>query len=216
MKKFLILCLVLFSIVCVSANNSQANFPVIDDDKTVLPDNVTAKIVEVKTVTQVKAGDNADTVNNIIAKQNNAQTNAGADASSELKDALKQNGYTLPSGAVITGDGFMELELTKDDEITNLGLTFTVNIPEISNSTSEVGLVHYSSVRGFEYVKASSYDKSTKSATFTLADTSPIAFVVAYNNGGSGSSGSGSSGTGSTSSGSTNHDGRPVTNTAAK
>lgn len=181
MKKLFIACLILLcTILCVSASDSQANIPTIVEEGTSLPANTTVDIVNVKTVVNVKPGDNADTVNNIITNQNNKQTNAGTAVSDDLKKALGSSSK-LPDNALITGKGFYEIELKNatDGSITGAGLVFTTKIPEISSNTKEVGIIHYSSVRGFEYIKADSFDKTNKTAKFTLADTSPIAFVIA-------------------------------------
>lgn len=199
MKKLFIVCLVLLcTVLCVSASDSQTNIPTIIEEGTSLPANTTVDIVNIKTVVNVKPGDNADTVNNIIINQNNKQTNAGTAVSDELKEALGPNSK-LPDNALITGKGFYEIELKNvaDGNITGGGLTFTAKIAEISNNTKEVGIIHYSGVRGFEYIKADSFNKTNKTAKFTLADTSPIAFVISNEapttSGGSSSSGSNNS-----------------------
>lgn len=210
MKKFLIICLALMSILFVSANNSQANFPTLDDKNTVLPEGTTATINEVKTVVNVKAGDDATVINNLITNQNSKQTNAGAKPTDELKEALKNNGYTLPSNAIIASDGFFELEVvdTSTGSVTGSGLKFTVNIKEIADNTDEVGIVHYSSTKGFEYVKATTFNKTTKNATFELEDTSPVAFVISYKQNASTGGGISNSGSSATK--------KPIVNTAVR
>lgn len=211
MKKLFIVCLVLLcTVLCVSASDSQANIPTIVEEGTILPANTTVDIVSVKTVIDVKPGDNADTINDIIANQNNKQTNAGTAVSDELKEALGSDSK-LPDNALITGKGFYEIELKNmtDGSVMGDGLTFTTKIAEISNNTKEVGVIHYSSVRGFEYVKADSFDKANKTAKFTLADTSPIAFVISNENP--------TTSDGSSSSGSSNSTvSKPVVNTSVR
>lgn len=194
MKKtiFIVFSILLLVTCFTTALNSQIAAPVIDEINTVVPDNTKAVLKEVETVTNVKLGDDAENVNKVINNQNNIQANAATKPTNELKTALENNGQKLPDNAYIVGRGFMEINVVDlaTGEDTGRGLTFSVHINEISNTTEDVGLIHYSSQKGFEYVKANSFNTSTKMANFTLKDTSPIAFTVSYKTGDSSSNSS--------------------------
>lgn len=185
MKKIsiLVFSLLLFSGCFVLASDSITTKPVIDDKSTVAPEGTVVVLENIKTVTEVKEGDDVQNINRIISDQNNTQSGLMVKPTKDLEKILSENSQKLPDNAYII-EGFFDINV-KDlatGEPTGQGVTFAVYLNEISSTTEEIGAIHYSKTKGFEYIKAGSFDKSSKIAVFTLEDTSPVAFVISYKN----------------------------------
>ena len=87
----------------------------------------------------------------------------------------------LSGNYLVAGKGFYNIKVVNaNNEDTHNGVTFEAKIPQITNNTSDVGAVHYSSARGFEYIKANKFSTADSTAQFTLKDTSPIMYLVFY------------------------------------
>lgn len=174
MKKilFVIALLLLFNVV--SATGSPTTEPKINIEEGTYKikgdsDEKELRFKNVEPVVLVKDGDSAEEVNALI-------NNTNKTLPTELR-TLKG----LPDNYSLVGGKFYEVDvvLKSTGQETHDGATFVAYLPCITNKTKEVGLIHYSHTKGFEYVKANSFNVSNQTAEFTLSDTSPIAFIVA-------------------------------------
>lgn len=175
MKKLLVLLLILISFTTVYAAGSPSTRPSINQDTVEISggnDGRTIRLDQLNNLDRVHDGDTVEDIWALLKKQV-----PGQELTKDLKDRLNAN----VSGAVLVGEGFYDLTIKEGNEEKELGVTLEFEIPEITNRTSQVYMVHYSYSRGFEVITADSFNTAKGTARFTLKDVSPVGFIVKYN-----------------------------------
>ena len=180
-KKLVMAVLCLGLLTCnVYAEGSPTIEPKGNDDPssyTIYGEDADRKILIFREVQPVE---NQPAVNALIEKQN---ANYKEGVLEELVDILKTNGYDWDEDYVIAGKGFSEVDVvwTSDYTETHDGAKYEVSIPQMTNLTDKVVLVHYSLKSGFQLIEADKFDKAKGTAVFTLHDTSPVMYLLKYN-----------------------------------